>query len=95
MQEIKYIVQSEPVYGNAEIAFELGQDQVMNDSSLGYFSGDKRKYIIVDERYKTMFNEYRKYRPELYGHITETMEGYEEIFRGYYYILYKKKMYPL
>jgi 4-amino-4-deoxy-L-arabinose transferase-like glycosyltransferase len=81
------------VMGPCELAFALGFDaNLIDDQWLGRFSGKSPDVIVVDDRYREMFEKMKTRRPEVYGHVTHLLDsvftkrydqgGYQVYVRG-------------
>jgi 4-amino-4-deoxy-L-arabinose transferase-like glycosyltransferase len=81
------------VMGPCELAFALGFDSnLVDDQWLGRFSGKSPDVIVVDDRYREMFEKMKIRRPEAYGHVTHLLDsvytkrydqgGYQVYVRG-------------
>jgi hypothetical protein len=75
------------VLGSCTLAFALGFDaHLVDDHRLGYFSGKVPDVIVVDERYREMFDRMKTHRPDLYSHVIHLLDsGYVKRYdqRGY------------
>jgi 4-amino-4-deoxy-L-arabinose transferase-like glycosyltransferase len=81
------------VMGPCELAFALGFDSnLVDDQWLGRFSGKSPDVIVIDDRYREMFEKMKIRRPEAYGHVTHLLDsvfvkrydqgGYQVYVRG-------------
>jgi 4-amino-4-deoxy-L-arabinose transferase-like glycosyltransferase len=68
------------IMGSAELGFVLGfKSNLIDDVRLGYLSGKRPDYIVVDETYQRSFDSYRSNESALYGHISVTLGGESSI----------------
>jgi hypothetical protein len=80
------------VMGSAELGFELGfNDRLIDDRYLGYYSGKRPDFIVVEEAYEDAFNGSQKHRPAIYQHITDVMKNeYREVYNHASYRIYAR-----
>jgi hypothetical protein len=75
--------------GSAEMGFALGfNEHLIDDSYLGYYSGKRPDFIVVDEIYATSFRGSAVERPAVYDHINRLLtEQYRLVYdQGLYRI---------
>jgi len=74
--------ESNLIMGSAELGFGLGfPDNFIDDWRLGFYSGKKPDLIVVGKQYEGMFNGLRSSEPEIYRHITETLNReYHQVY---------------
>jgi 4-amino-4-deoxy-L-arabinose transferase-like glycosyltransferase len=64
------------VMGPCELAFALGFDSnLVDDQWLGKLSGKSPDVIVVDDRYREMFEKMKIHRPEMYEHVTHLLDS--------------------
>jgi uncharacterized membrane protein len=81
------------VMGTAELGFGLGFDSVIDDYRLGYFTGKRPEYIVIDPRYKSYLDDARVSHPEIQAYAVQLIESlYSEIYSNGYYTLYQQQM---
>lgn len=62
------------VIGSPQLGFALGFDgKLTDDTSLGYYSGEKPDLIVVGEDYRLAFNNFRVSRNDVYQHIANCL----------------------
>ncbi|MBI3012224.1 MAG: glycosyltransferase family 39 protein [Elusimicrobia bacterium] len=79
------------IFANAEVAFGLGLNRVLHDSTLGYFNHQKRPYLLVDDLYETLWKWYSTDRPYVYAHVAEALKNYKLVYQGNFYKIYQQK----
>jgi 4-amino-4-deoxy-L-arabinose transferase-like glycosyltransferase len=85
------------IMGSAEMGFALGFDEhLIDDSFLGYYSGKRPDFIVVDEIYATSFRGSRVERPAVYDHIDRLLsEQYKLVYDQALYRIYALADKPL
>jgi 4-amino-4-deoxy-L-arabinose transferase-like glycosyltransferase len=83
-----------PIFGESELAFSRGfYSNLVDDSTLGYFSGKRAEYIVVSynglaESFKT----YKTTNPPIDRYLQRTLsEDYSPVFRNRIYTIYGRK----
>jgi hypothetical protein len=77
------------IMGSAELGFDLNfPKQLIDDPFLGYKTGKKPDYIVVDEIYEDAFEGSRKHRPQIYQHIQTVLKEYDLVYDHSYYKIY-------
>jgi 4-amino-4-deoxy-L-arabinose transferase-like glycosyltransferase len=79
--------------GSGEFAFALGfHGGFLIDSSLGYTSGKRPDFVVVDERgFMEAFRGYQKRAPKIYEHITRLLASeYRQVYENRTYKIYAK-----
>ena len=78
------------IMGSAEMGFALGFDEhLIDDSYLGYYSGKRPDFIVVDEIYATSFRGSAVERPAIYEHINRMLtEQYKLVYDQGLYRIY-------
>ncbi|MFH1676696.1 MAG: hypothetical protein ABIC40_06690, partial [bacterium] len=81
------------IMGPAELAFSFGFDsKVIDDPSLGYFSGKRPDIIVVDPRYSNWFDRFRKIQPETYEHIEALLENeFDKTYQNVKFKIYVRR----
>lgn len=84
------------IMGSAELGFALGFDRpLVDDYRLGYFSGKRPDFFVVDEIYEEAINGQQKHRPELYRHIRQTLDDdYRLVYDQSFYKIYARRDAP-
>jgi len=85
------------IMGSAEMGFALGFDEhLIDDSYLGYYSGKRPDFIVVDEIYATSFRGSQVERPAIYDHINRLLaEQYKLVYDQALYRIYALADKPL
>lgn len=79
------------IMGSAELGFDLNfPKQLIDDPFLGYVTGKKPDYVVVDEIYEDAFDGSRKSRPQIYQHIQTTLREYDLVYDHSYYKIYAR-----
>ncbi len=81
--------QGSTIMGSAELGFELGfKDNLVDDIRLGYLSGKRPDFIVVEETYERSFDGYERTEPELYRHISRILNEESRVAydQGFYKI---------
>jgi len=81
------------VMGSAELGFGLNSfDQVIDDSRLGFASGKKPTFIVVEEVYSSEFESLKSKRPENYNFIVNRLtKEYELVYDRDFYQIYAQR----
>ncbi len=81
------------ITGSGELGFELGFDgNLKDDASLGYFTGRKADFIVVDERaYEQALRSYQEKLPDLDAYVKRILkEEYRRVYDGPFYGIYQR-----
>jgi len=73
----------EMVMGSGELAFDLGFDgRVVDDCRLGFYTGKRPKYIVLDLQYYAMWMPYLAvHEPTVFRHVGRRLdEEYETVY---------------
>ncbi len=78
------------IIGSAELGFGLGSfDHLVDDSRLGFFSGKKPDFIVVEEVYRTEFDLMKRNHPDVYQHIDSMLANqYKKVYDHEFYEIY-------
>jgi len=82
------------VLGSADLAFELGfrGERFIDDTRLGYFSGRKPEFIVVEEVYEITFAGHKLHRPAVHEFVTKLLaHDYELMYDRNFYKIYRRK----
>jgi hypothetical protein len=82
------------IIGNAELGFHFGfYNNVVDDATLGYYSGKRADFIVVDDNgYREAFKGYVSRHPDLDRYVRKTLtEDYREVYRGPIYTVYQRQ----
>jgi hypothetical protein len=79
------------VMGSAELAFGLGFNRVLDDANLGYFSGKRADFIVIDINYRAHLAELAHTRPALYEALASVLAGqYRLVYSNSGYSVYAR-----
>jgi len=81
------------IYGRGELAFFFNFDDgiVQDDPRLGFYTGVKPRYFVVDDDYRRWFARFKKEEPAVWEHIERNLSrNYIEVFAGNYYTFYER-----
>lgn len=80
------------VMGSAALGFGLGfTSGLVDDVLLGYHSGKRPDYIVVEDfYYRQAFENLRTAQPDAYRHITELLGQYRKVYDNSYYKIYAR-----
>jgi 4-amino-4-deoxy-L-arabinose transferase-like glycosyltransferase len=81
------------IIGSGELGFELGFDKnLRDDSSLGYFTGRKPDFVVIDENaYKQSLASYATKLPKLDNYVKQILtEQYHRVYDGPFYEIYQR-----
>lgn len=80
-------------YGSAELAFALGfEGQVVDDHWLGFERGRLPRFFVIEEVYEDALDGRRKSTPEVYSHVTRTLEReYELVYDRSHYQIFMRR----
>jgi hypothetical protein len=77
--------------GSAELGFGLGFDRVLDDANLGYYSGKRADFIVIDSNYRAHLAELARSRPALYGDLEDMLAGqYRPVYSNTGYSVYAR-----
>jgi len=79
------------VIGSAELGFGLGFDRVLDDANLGYYSGKRPDFIVIDSNYRAHLADLARRQPEVYGSLESMLAGeYRPIYSNSGYSVYAR-----
>lgn len=78
------------IMGSAELGFALGfNEHLVDDSFLGYYSGKRPDFVVVDEIYAESFQGSQVERPAIYAHIDRLLTTqYKLVYDQSFYRIY-------
>ncbi len=81
------------IMGSAELAFELGDTGLVDDPRLGFRSGKRPDFIVIDRnRYAEWIPQYEQREPETYRYIRGMMDGeFHQVLENSEYRIYARK----
>ena len=81
------------IMGSTELAFALGfESNLVDDVRLGYYTGKRPDYIVVEEVYKDAFIGMNDQNADVYRHIRELLaNGYYPVYDQAHYTIYARK----
>ncbi len=78
------------IMGSAELGFPLGfHSNLVDDVRLGFYTGKRPRYVVVEETYQRSFDLYRKYDPRIADHIARTLERCAIVYDENFYRIYR------
>ena len=84
------------VIGSAELGFGLGFDRVKDDANLGYYSGRRPDFIVIDSNYRAHLTELARTRPAVYSYLEGMLAGeYRQFYSNSNYSIYARTTRPL
>jgi 4-amino-4-deoxy-L-arabinose transferase-like glycosyltransferase len=79
------------VIGSAELGFGLGFNRVLDDANLGYYSGKRADFIVIDSNYRAHLAELARTHPALYGTLESMLAGqYRPVYSNAGYSVYAR-----
>jgi 4-amino-4-deoxy-L-arabinose transferase-like glycosyltransferase len=81
------------IMGSAELGFGLGSfDRLVDDSKLGFYSGKKPDFIVVEEVYRDNFKSIGLRHPDIYQFISSRLANdYTKIYDHEFYEIYARR----
>jgi hypothetical protein len=82
------------IMGDAELGFYFGfYNNVVDDSTLGYYSGKRPEFIVVDENgYAQVFEDFYALYPDLGRFVRKTLnEDFKQVFTNRIYTIYQRR----
>jgi len=82
------------IFAVSEFAFGLGfYGPYRDDSTLGYFTGKRAAYIVMDEPgYGEAFRGFARINPALYGYVRKALkEDYQKVYSNAVYEIYARR----
>jgi len=81
------------IMASAEMGFGLGTfDQLIDDSRLGFYSGKKPDFIVMEEVYKSEVDSYKTRHPDIYQFIqTRLTHEYQKVYDHENYEIYARR----
>lgn len=77
----QHALPSDLIMGNAALGFGLGfPDNLTDDVRLGFFSGKKPDYIVIEGEYDLAHQVYKEKAPEIYSYILKTLKDYQLVY---------------
>lgn len=88
---------SSMIMGSTELAFGLGfNSNLVDDIRLGYYTGKKPDFIVVDEIYQDAFKGVETQNLEVYQHVLDTLaKEYHPVYDHAYYKIYARNGFQL
>lgn len=81
------------IMGTADLGFALGFDRpLVDDYRLGYFSGKRPDFFVVDEIYEDAIKGQQATRPWLYEHVRQTLDAdYGVVYDQAFFKIYARR----
>lgn len=88
---------SSMIMGSTELAFGLGfNSNLVDDIRLGYYTGKKPDFIVVDEIYQDAFKGVETQDLDVYQHVLDTLaKEYHAVYDHGYYKIYARNGFQL
>jgi 4-amino-4-deoxy-L-arabinose transferase-like glycosyltransferase len=72
----QHVLPEDSIIGSSAFGFGLGFDSNLRDDiRLGYYTGERPRYIIVNEEYEWVFRNYQSTVPDVYRFIVERLRN--------------------
>jgi hypothetical protein len=83
----------ELIMGSSELGFGLDSfDHLVDDSRLGFYSGKKPDFVVVEEVYRSQMEADEKQRPEVYRHVSSMLrDEYQKVYDHELYEIYARR----
>ena len=80
------------VMGPSELGYGLGYDRhLVDDFRLGYYSGKRPQFIVVDGNYRGVFEMFKTDEPAVYAGLERVLHTeYQPVYTNADYVVYKK-----
>lgn len=81
------------IFAVSEFAFGMGFfGNLRDDSTLGYFTGKRAAYIVIDEPgYREAFRGFAAINPALYQYVQKTLTDYQRVYVNSAYEIYARR----
>jgi hypothetical protein len=81
------------IMGSAELGFGLGSfDHLIDDSRLGFYSGRKPDFIVLEEVYQSEIDSYQSRHPDIYQFIKSRLSNeYQKVYDQDHYEIYARR----
>jgi hypothetical protein len=81
------------IMGSSELGFGLQSfDHLVDDSRLGFYSGKKPDFVVVEEVYRSQMEADEKQRPEVYRHVSSMLrDEYQKVYDHELYEIYARR----
>ena len=79
--------------GGAELGFSLGFDRpLVDDIRIGYYSGKRPAFIVVDDRYREWFDQYPSIAPDVSRYVTDMLTNrYVKVYERAPFVVYEQR----
>jgi hypothetical protein len=86
----------ESIMGSAELGFQLGFNRVViDDDHLGYNTGRRASYIVIEHRYRVSID-YMRQDPAHAAYLKRLLESeYEKVYDRHFFEIYRRRPSPL
>jgi hypothetical protein len=79
------------IFTVCSFGFGYGFDKkIVDDESLGYYSGKRPPYIVMEEIFDDRYNLMKTYTPEKYRHVTDMLGSYKLVYHNSEYRVYER-----
>jgi len=84
------------IMGSAELAFSLGfRQNLVDDPRLGFVSGKRPDIVVIEARYRSRFEVYKREEPETYRWVSQLLsDEFISVHRNGFYEIYVRKAEP-
>lgn len=80
------------IFGDSSLAFDIGYDRNLKDDyRLGFFTGKRADFIVIEEIYEDNFARIQFRQPDLYQHIQKVLSEYEVVYDREFYKIYARR----
>ncbi|MGH9872027.1 MAG: hypothetical protein ACRD9S_06125 [Pyrinomonadaceae bacterium] len=81
------------IMASAELGFGLGTfDHLVDDSRLGFYSGKRPDFIVIEEVYQSEIDSYKNRHPEIYQFIKSRLASdYQKVYDQDHYEIYARR----
>jgi 4-amino-4-deoxy-L-arabinose transferase-like glycosyltransferase len=87
-----HVPPGDQVAASCSFAFAYGVNtQLMDDASLGYWSGRRPEYLVEEETYDGWWEESKTSMPEVYQYVKKNLADYELIYDHADYKVYRRR----
>jgi 4-amino-4-deoxy-L-arabinose transferase-like glycosyltransferase len=82
------------VMGPSELGYGLGYDRhLVDDFRLGYYSGKRPQFIVVDGNYRGVFEMFKTDEPAVYAGLERELHNeYQPVYANADYVVYQRKL---
>ena len=78
------------VFTTCSFGFGYGFDNIIDDDSLGYYSGKRPAFIVMEEIVDAQQELMKTYAPAKYHHAREMLDSYKLVYHNSEYRVYQR-----